>query len=255
MPGAEQSRLRDRLKISDAGESAYALRCDLDRKRTETLLIIDQFEESLIQTSEEKRAPFVDFLCALADGPFGFRILLTLRADYFNFDDSLQQLRSRLWADGQDAVFRLKRMSDQSLAETTRGPLALVGFPDQAAVDALIQAIQRDVSDREGDLALVLGAPQCVAAAQREPIGRSPSSLCGGARRCAISASPVGELSATVVSRRKFACDDRPEHSAHVCRTPRTESGFKSRLRLGPSLARQLQAFLARLGNSCRASR
>jgi hypothetical protein len=32
-------------------------------------------------------------------------------------------------------------------------------------------------------------------------------------------------------------------------------SGFKSRLRLGPSLARQLQAFLARLGNSCRASR
>jgi hypothetical protein len=54
-------------------------------------------------------APFADFLCALADGPFGFRILLTLRADYFNLDESLQQLRSRLWADGQDAVFRLRR--------------------------------------------------------------------------------------------------------------------------------------------------
>jgi formylglycine-generating enzyme required for sulfatase activity len=155
MPGDEQSRLRERLKISDVGESAYALRCDLDRKSTETLLIIDQFEELLIQTREEKRAPFVDFLCGLADGPFGFRILLTLRADYFNFDDSLQKLRSRLWADGQDAVFRLKRMSDQALAETAREPLDLVGFRNQAAVDALIREIQRDVSDREGDLALV----------------------------------------------------------------------------------------------------
>ncbi|MGH6812924.1 MAG: toll/interleukin-1 receptor domain-containing protein, partial [Methylocella sp.] len=153
--GAEQSGLRARLNLTDASESAYALRCDLDRRQTETLLIIDQFEELLIQTPEDKRAPFADFLCALADGPFGFRILLTLRADYFNFDDSLQQLRSRLWADGQDAVFRLRRMSDQALAETAREPLALVGFRDQATVEALIQAIQRDVSDREGDLALV----------------------------------------------------------------------------------------------------
>jgi TIR domain len=69
MEGAEQSRLRNGLNISDPGESAYALRCDLDRKKTETLLIIDQFEELLIQTPEEKRVPFADFLCALADGP------------------------------------------------------------------------------------------------------------------------------------------------------------------------------------------
>jgi hypothetical protein len=155
LDGAEQAKLRGRLNISGPGESAYALRCDLDRRQTETLLIIDQFEELLIQTPEDKRAPFVEFLCALADGPFGFRILLTLRADYFNLDESLQQLRSRLWADGQDAVLRLKRMSDQALAETAREPLALVGFKDHAAVEALIQAIQRDVSDREGDLALV----------------------------------------------------------------------------------------------------
>jgi Transposase len=100
-------------------------------------------------------APFADFLCALADGPFGFRILLTLRADYFNLDESLQQLRSRLWADGQDAVFRLRRMSPEALAEAAREPLALAGFRDRPQVEALIQAIQRDVSDREGDLALV----------------------------------------------------------------------------------------------------
>jgi TPR repeat protein len=155
LDGSEQAKLRGRINISDPGESAYALRCDLDHKKTETLLIIDQFEELLIQTPEDKRAPFTDFLCALADGPFGFRILLTLRADYFNLDDSLATLRARLWAHGQDAVFRLKRMSPEALAETAREPLALVGFKDQAAVEALIQAIQRDVSDREGDLALV----------------------------------------------------------------------------------------------------
>jgi TIR domain len=155
LDGGEQAKLRGRINISDLGESAYALRCDLDRKKTETLLIIDQFEELLIQTPEDKRGPFADFLCALADGPFGFRILLTLRADYFNLDDSLANLRARLWADGQDAVFRLKRMSPEALAETAREPLALAGFRDQPQVEALIQSIQRDVSDREGDLALV----------------------------------------------------------------------------------------------------
>jgi hypothetical protein len=56
LSGAEQAQLRDRVNISDPGESAYALRCDLDRKKTETLLIIDQFEELLIQTPEDKRA-------------------------------------------------------------------------------------------------------------------------------------------------------------------------------------------------------
>jgi hypothetical protein len=151
---ADQSQLRKEVNISDPGQSAFILQCNLDRKKTETLLIIDQFEELLIQTPEEKRAPFVDFLCALADGPFGFRILLTIRADYFNFDESLEKLRSRLWADGRDAVFRLKRMGGEALAETAREPLALVGFKE-LAVDALIQAIQRDVSDQEGDLALV----------------------------------------------------------------------------------------------------
>jgi hypothetical protein len=155
LSGSEQSQLRGRINISDPGESAYALRCDLDRRQTETLLIIDQFEELLIQMPEDKRAPFADFLCALTDGPFGFRILLTVRADYFNFDDSLKQLRSRLWADGQDAVFRLRRMGPEALAETAREPLALAGFKNQPQVEALIQAIQRDVSDREGNLALV----------------------------------------------------------------------------------------------------
>jgi hypothetical protein len=61
MEGAEQSSLRSRLDISDPGESAYALRCDLDRKKTETLLIIDQFEELLIQTPRRETRAFRRF--------------------------------------------------------------------------------------------------------------------------------------------------------------------------------------------------
>ncbi len=155
LDGTARSNLRGRVDIFDVGETAYALRCDLDRKRTETLLVVDQFEELLSETPEAARAAFATFLCRLADGAFGFRILLTLRADYFNLDDSLHELRSRLWVDHQDPVFRLRRMSDAALAETAREPLALVGFANDPDVEALIRAIQRDVSDREGDLALV----------------------------------------------------------------------------------------------------
>jgi hypothetical protein len=155
LAGGEQCDLRKRLDIADASESAYALRCDLDSKKTETLLIIDQFEELLTETPEEKRAPFVDLLCRLADGPFGFRVLLTLRNDYFAFGESLHDLRKRLWADGQDAVFKLERMGPAALAATAREPLALAGLRDPATIDALVGAIKRDVSDRAGDLALV----------------------------------------------------------------------------------------------------
>jgi hypothetical protein len=42
----------------------------------------------------------------------------------------------------------------------------------------------------------------------------------------------VGGLSSTVVGRPKFACDDRPEYFAQLCRAPRAESAFKSRLGL-----------------------
>jgi hypothetical protein len=43
----------------------------------------------IIQTPEEKLEPFVDFLCTLADGLLGFRILLTLQADYRCVDPSM----------------------------------------------------------------------------------------------------------------------------------------------------------------------
>jgi hypothetical protein len=64
----------------------------------------------------------------------------------------------------------------------------------------------------------------------------------------AVSALTAGELSAMVAGRPEFACDDHPEHFAQLCGTLWTESGFKSRLGLGPSLMRHLQALLTCLG-------
>jgi hypothetical protein len=65
--------VRRRLSLDDANEAAYALRCDLPAETTETLLIVDQFDELLTETPDPDRARFIDFLLALtgrrAPGP------------------------------------------------------------------------------------------------------------------------------------------------------------------------------------------
>ena len=75
--------LRRRLSLDDPNEAAYALRCDLPANMTETLLIVDQFDELLTETPESGRAAFIDFLLELAGrrGPGGFNIVLTVRVD------------------------------------------------------------------------------------------------------------------------------------------------------------------------------
>jgi hypothetical protein len=87
----ECARLRRRIDLADPGETAYAIRCDLPVAKTETLLVVDQFEELLTETEEAARVPFVSFLMALAAGS-GFRIVLTLRADHFNLCRPLADL-------------------------------------------------------------------------------------------------------------------------------------------------------------------
>ena len=152
---AEQcAGLRKRVDLTDPSEAAYAIRCDLPVGKTETLLIVDQFEELLTETAESARAPFVGFLIGLAGGR-GFRIVLTLRADHFNLCRPLVDLFEHLTRDNHAAVLRLRRITDAGIAEAVRKPLALAGHGDLAEQDALIASIRRDVSDRPGDLALV----------------------------------------------------------------------------------------------------
>jgi WD40 repeat protein len=150
----ECSGLRKRVDLADPSETAYAIRCDLPIGKTETLLVVDQFEELLTETAEAARAPFVDFLMALAASG-GFRIVLTLRVDHFNLCRPLANLFEHLTRDHYDAVLRLGRISDAGIAEAVREPLALAGHADLAEQDAVIDSIRRDISDRAGDLALV----------------------------------------------------------------------------------------------------
>jgi hypothetical protein len=62
------------------------LQCNLPAETTETLLVIDQFEELFKQIPERLRAPFIDWVLSLIEpgAVLGFRIVLTIRSDYFN---------------------------------------------------------------------------------------------------------------------------------------------------------------------------
>jgi WD40 repeat protein len=153
--GDLRASLRKRIDPANTEETAYALRCDLPRAKTETLLIIDQFEELLTQTLPDKRRGFVDLVTELVDGSFGFRCLLTIRADHYNLCSPFEKLFGRLQRDNQAALLRLKRISNAGLAEAIRKPLRMAGHRDEAKAKALIGAIERDMSDRAGDLALV----------------------------------------------------------------------------------------------------
>jgi transposase-like protein len=146
--------LRKCIHAADPSETAYAIRCDLPVSKTETLLVVDQFEELLTETAEVQRAPFVDLLMALMAAG-GFRIVLTLRADHFNLCRPLSNLFEHLTREGHDAVLRLRRITDKGIIEAVRRPLLLAGHTDDSEQNAVIAAIRRDISDRAGDLALV----------------------------------------------------------------------------------------------------
>ena len=83
-PLTDIASLRHSVSTADAGKTAFALRCGLPTDNTSTLLIVDQFEELFTATSDQNAASFAALLLALADGLSDFRILITVRSDYFN---------------------------------------------------------------------------------------------------------------------------------------------------------------------------
>ena len=81
----ERASLRKQVSIDDASETAFALQCGLPPAKTSTLLIVDQFEELFTDDAGQgSRRAFAALLLALADGHSDVRVLLTVRADYFN---------------------------------------------------------------------------------------------------------------------------------------------------------------------------
>ncbi len=133
LSGEARVGLRGRVRVADPSETAFALQCDLPALKTTTLLIVDQFEELFTATPDALVAPFVKLLLDLADGDKDFRILLTVRADYFNLLSDVKDaageairgadgktLFERLNAGGGEAILRLKRVSEEGLRDIVR---------------------------------------------------------------------------------------------------------------------------------------
>ena len=93
--GNERAGLRRRIALDNPSETAFALQCDLPTKTTATLVIVDQFEESFTATPNALQAPFVRLLLELADSDKDLRIILTVRADYFNLLSGVKSTAAR----------------------------------------------------------------------------------------------------------------------------------------------------------------
>jgi hypothetical protein len=170
----ERDELRERIALGNVERSSYAMRCDLTVNTTESLLVVDQFEELLIDTPEAERAPFVEFLVKLASlpEPGGFRVLLTIRADYFNLCKPFGTLYERLANADCPATFRLKRISDLGLVDAVKRPLVLAGYLDTWDAERLARRVTNDLGDRPGDLSLAQMALYTVWRERRQPDGK-----------------------------------------------------------------------------------
>jgi WD40 repeat protein len=158
---ADIGTLRDSVSAADADKTAYALRCGLPPDTTSTLLIIDQFEELFTTTPDKDAADFTRLLLALATGRSDVRVLVTVRADYFNLASGITDafgrpaLYERLTTDNNDAILRIKAISAKGIMDAVCEPLKLAGERDEAANAALVEAVQSDISDQATDLPLM----------------------------------------------------------------------------------------------------
>ena len=150
-----RSLYRSKIDFSNPSETAYQIQCGLPSSQTLTLLIVDQFEEALIGQRNDQNIRFGFLLDFLSNRP-NFRILLTVRQDYFNLIQRFGNIYAALTADNQAAVLRLKRISDDGIVDIIRCPLALAGYQrDDPDVESLVTLIRKDMTDRAGDLTLV----------------------------------------------------------------------------------------------------
>jgi hypothetical protein len=97
----------------------------------------------------------------MADGSSDVRVLITVRADYFNLASGIKDasckpaLFERLTADNNAAILRLKAMSTEGIKEAVCRPLKLAGEGDEVANKALLETVQSDISHQASDLPLL----------------------------------------------------------------------------------------------------
>ncbi len=136
--------------VADARGLQRALDIVLPADGTELVLVIDQFEELFAMVaSESMRALFLDNLVAAVEDPASrLRVVLTLRADFFD-----RPLRYADFAAHLEAGLVPVRMPDDTgLAAAITGPAEAVGLGVEAG---LVGEIVRDVADEPGGLPLL----------------------------------------------------------------------------------------------------
>jgi hypothetical protein len=146
---------KEKAELGELIDPSKPQQTNLPAETAETLLVVDQFEELFTQTPVRLRAPFIDWLLSLVapGAALGFRVVLTIRSDYFNLCSTHSALFGLLKQDNVN--FRLKQITQEGLSEIVREPLGMAGHKDRGEQDALLAQVRRDVSDRPGDLALI----------------------------------------------------------------------------------------------------
>ena len=120
------------------------------------LLVIDQFEELWTQTTDEAlRNTFLSgVLSATTFSDLRFRVVATMRRDYYFQAASHDELRERLDAPQREARYNLRRMTEEQLRECIEKPLALAGV-QRGEAKSLADEVLRDAGDEPGELALI----------------------------------------------------------------------------------------------------
>jgi formylglycine-generating enzyme required for sulfatase activity len=149
LSGGTAEALAERLRSEPAAIEALADRVLAGRPAgAQLLLFADQFEELFTpRVSETHRAPFVALIDAIA-GSRRVRMVLTLRADYYEHCTRFERLAERLG----DGSFPLAIPTARALTEMVERPARAAGLePEPGLVDAILA----DTGAEPGALALV----------------------------------------------------------------------------------------------------
>ena len=158
LPENKVTEFRNMVSLSNLDETARACRLGVDPQKTETLLIVDQFEEIFTMRSRESREsekderyPLIDFLLGLQKNhkTYSFKILLTIRSDYFALCRGHETLHNYLM-NTKGAHFPLKSITLNGIRECIEHPLERAKYDYYPDIHEITQDIIKQLRLKEG---------------------------------------------------------------------------------------------------------
>jgi WD40 repeat protein len=145
--------LRQMVRDGKPREVADALQ-DGAPKGAKILVVVDQFEELFTLSDKVFCSPYIEALIYLAkhDSPAEFRIVLTMRRDYYNLCHEYSEFYAWLEDRERSAKFAVRRMSDEQLRSCIEKPITLTDVGDTGV---FVKRVLEDVGDQPGELALL----------------------------------------------------------------------------------------------------